>query len=116
MPADPQASVPQSRRRGVASQRPESMRPRPSASRRTATRPRAENRLSLRWPRGDAVVWVPRRARAAAPEAELMTAGATTESREKTRVSPAPIVVEVRGSRPDADELDVDVEIAANAD
>src|SRR5206468_1350901 len=73
-------------------------------------------RLSLRWSRGDAVVWVPRRARAAAPEAEVMTAGATTESREKTRVTPAPIVVEVRGSRPDADELGVDVEIAANAD
>jgi len=46
----------------------------------------------------------------------VTTAGATTESHEKTRVAPAPIVVEVRGSRPDSDELEVDVEIAANAD
>jgi hypothetical protein len=46
----------------------------------------------------------------------VTTAGAATESHEKTRVTPAPIVVEVRGIRPDADELDVDVEIAANAD
>src|SRR6266516_2272679 len=85
----------------------------------TATRARFSQSSSaprLLWPRGDAVVWVPRRARAAAPEAEVTTAGATTESHEKTRVAPAPIVVEVRGSRPDADEFDVDVDLAANAD
>src|SRR5438034_106958 len=77
-------------------------------------RPCCESGASLLWPRGDAVVRVPRSAGAAAPEAEVTTAGATTESDEKTRVAPVSIVVEVRGSRPDADELDVDVEIAAN--
>jgi len=40
----------------------------------------------------------------------------TSESHEKTRVPPAAIVVEVRGGRPDSDELNVDVDVATDAD
>lgn len=44
----------------------------------------------------------------------MVCASMAREPNEKTRVPAAPVVVEVRGCRPYADEVDVDIEVAAD--
>ncbi len=53
---------------------------------------------------------------AAAPQAEVEAAGAEREPLEQVGVAAVAVVVEVGCRRPDADEVDVDVQAVACAD
>src|SRR5206468_3411034 len=62
------------------------------------------------------MVRVPRGPRTAAPETEMACARPETEAHKETGVTSAPVVIEVGRSRSDPHQLDVNVEVAADAE